>query len=460
MNNTQQVNSLSDYINVISSNRDDCDGNVIYRGQANSNWDLSPSATRRLKKNYGHEPTIYQLKVYHKSLVENILMRGFWNKDESTCLDIVTKLQHYGAATGLLDFSCDAFVALYFACNDKFESDGCVYYIEIDSSENIGLFRDLAFSELKTMDIGQIYSIIKKDYNRIFLTTNKPKYIIFKPTIKNNRVISQKSVFLFGMVNIEDSVYKKIIIKAKKKKVILEELRTLLNIQETTIYNDFEGYALGNGPEKELDAIISSKGLKSINSSFDYIFLGKKLYIEGDYQGAINNFEISAYLIPENSAAYTFLGKTKYKLKQLDEALDAFSTAIDYAPKSNGNYISRGLVLIELNKDVEALQDFNKACNINPNNTISLICKGYSYMRIEKYNSAIETFTLIIKEEENIFAYLFRSICYKQLKCIQKEKMDYEKAKELDEDFVILFNDEETIFEQMNLMDKTLPSIY
>jgi hypothetical protein len=40
-----------------------------------------------------------------------------YHKEELSNLELLLELQHYGAATGLIDFSRDFLVALWFACN-------------------------------------------------------------------------------------------------------------------------------------------------------------------------------------------------------------------------------------------------------------------------------------------------------------------------------------------------------
>lgn len=47
----------------------------------------------------------------------------------SSELEVLTQLQHLGAATGLIDFTTEALVALWFACSEDLEEDGAVYIL-------------------------------------------------------------------------------------------------------------------------------------------------------------------------------------------------------------------------------------------------------------------------------------------------------------------------------------------
>ena len=98
-----------------------------FRGQANSNWQLHSGATHRLIKHY-HEniiqapnfPRIYA--NYHSDvLIKPAQTNGFDIDDgyQISDLQLLAKLQHFEAATGLLDFTWNPLVALWFACKDN-----------------------------------------------------------------------------------------------------------------------------------------------------------------------------------------------------------------------------------------------------------------------------------------------------------------------------------------------------
>ena len=95
-----------------------------FRGQANSNWKLHSGATRRLIKYY-HEnitqaPNFSQIYAnYHSDvLIKPARTNGFDINDgyRISDLQLLSKLQHFEAATGLLDFTWNPLIALWFAC--------------------------------------------------------------------------------------------------------------------------------------------------------------------------------------------------------------------------------------------------------------------------------------------------------------------------------------------------------
>ena len=106
-------------------------GIYAYRGQEDSQWPLHSAATRRLRIEYGddvlHRADFRdKYRKYHReTLVEPARARGFDVEQGRTVsnLQLLAKLQHFGAATGLLDFTWSPLIALWFASQEP-ECDG------------------------------------------------------------------------------------------------------------------------------------------------------------------------------------------------------------------------------------------------------------------------------------------------------------------------------------------------
>ena len=106
-------------------------GMYAFRGQENSDWELVSSAVRRLNHG-GSQPRLKNYIDYHRNLLERARRDGFGEErgKDVTDLQLLAKLQHFGAATGLLDWN--PLVALWFACKDP-GCDGKLFVLNADN---------------------------------------------------------------------------------------------------------------------------------------------------------------------------------------------------------------------------------------------------------------------------------------------------------------------------------------
>lgn len=110
---------------------DDYFGKWSFRGQPKSEYTLAPALTRLLKEHgYNRSEGIKIEKLIFRELSQRRHMfpdlngRNF--KFGQFILDC-SRLQHYGCPTRALDWSSSPYVALYFAVNQDFDSDGALF---------------------------------------------------------------------------------------------------------------------------------------------------------------------------------------------------------------------------------------------------------------------------------------------------------------------------------------------
>jgi hypothetical protein len=111
----------------------------FYRGQSDSTWKVSCGAARRLAVESSDKTEIetvdsHVLIGYLDFLVDRAKARGFLPHGFAaptsiSDLELMAQLQHQGAATGLIDFTRQPLVALWFACNGSENIDGVVYIL-------------------------------------------------------------------------------------------------------------------------------------------------------------------------------------------------------------------------------------------------------------------------------------------------------------------------------------------
>ena len=113
-------NEFADFSNQLIQFMDD--DRVIYRGQANSEWEIDSSFARMMKSH----PNIRMIDSLH---IEEDMLTYFSdrarlykeipiNRENLNVFDWWSFMQHYGAPTRMLDWTLSPYVALYFAVED------------------------------------------------------------------------------------------------------------------------------------------------------------------------------------------------------------------------------------------------------------------------------------------------------------------------------------------------------
>lgn len=269
--NSISISSLSEYIKAITSIRDSIieDGKsetLFFRGQSNKSWDIRPSIFRG-----------GLISVEHKIIQTATARVPQEFRECSSAFEELTKLQHYGLPTRLLDITMNPLVALYFAClstakvKDKegndVDPDGIVYictgYEEHEKSyraqtlseiTKIGFDGDFTLKDLRTR-LGVNKDIDPESFIKLIQDT-----IFVMPSYSNSRLIRQSGAFLIsGAINVivnehdlwnskvsksvknlnQEIDKKHIIIPQDSKEKLLDEL-DFFNINESTLFPELE----------------------------------------------------------------------------------------------------------------------------------------------------------------------------------------------------------------------------
>jgi uncharacterized protein YneR len=230
----RKIKSIQEYIDWVNGiNNKKTKPRFIFRGQKDSSWILESSAQRRLEMNGLVENGAFC--NYHKRIIEEAKKRDLHKRNNHIISDIqlLADLQHNEAATGLLDFSKNSLIALWFACggtgNNK---DGKIF--AINSKNKI-------FKIVNT-------TLVKKKIT-YFLSEERIWY--WEPSNYITRIHDQQSVFLLSLPNFSEKVsfleMKTVLVDRLYKENIRTKLLEISNIQEASLFTDLPGYARQNG---------------------------------------------------------------------------------------------------------------------------------------------------------------------------------------------------------------------
>lgn len=250
---------------------------MYFRGQDAEFWDIEPSVFRN-----------GMLSVEHRLMQIPLQKIPTEFKEFHTVFDIMTKYQHYGMCTRLLDLTTNPLVALYFACKchgdesygeESHEPYGVIYFTQnyypslptdlevqiISTLANYGLSKENTIADVllrlkrdRIIDEEMKNKWLRKDGFSEFIKIIQSNYMVV-PTYTNERLRKQSGVFLLASmfsisngVDISKSVISKsrgdlrgafekefFFVRGENKEEILKEL-DLYNINEATLFPELE----------------------------------------------------------------------------------------------------------------------------------------------------------------------------------------------------------------------------
>ena len=350
-------------------------GRCAFRGQENSSWKLHSSAMRRLMS----DPAIFasimpdeiprtHLDYHRDELIAPARAAGFGieRSHKISDLQLLAKLQHFGAATGLMDFTWNPLVALWFACkssknaerNGEKESDGKVFIVNLNNPQ--GFWR---------------ISHKKKDQSvqSVFFAQSDDRPLYWEPMIRSEaaeRIVGQASVFVIGRPFIPEHLVHEITVSARDKALFRRELADIFGITEDSLFRDVHGFSTVNGVDSPIKLVMQNPEMQ--------VSKGNALYQQGRFSAAIRSYNRSIALRPDVRELYCLRGNARAAdgdypgaLSDYDKAEDCKRLYIrdsDSTSQSNERQMlmllfNRGNVKAALNDYVGAIADYGNAIN-------------------------------------------------------------------------------------------------
>ncbi|RKU38797.1 hypothetical protein C6496_04645 [Candidatus Poribacteria bacterium] len=241
--------------------------------------------------------------------------------EEARDFEILTEIQHYGGKTNLIDFTTDYFIALFFACDGRYDQDGRI--------------------------------ILQK--------TDEISDMITHPRNPRHRVIVQKSVFIRpprGFIEPDENDI--VTIPANLKEPLLQHLRDYHDIFTEIIYNDIHGFIRNQNIHGDAYTRFH-RGFACHNRANEASTPEEK---QQKYEEAIKHYTEAIKLKPDLAEAYNNRGNVYTRKGEFDNAIRDHNTAIKLNPDDASTYHNRGEARLHLLEWEEAKLDLTAAKNM------------------------------------------------------------------------------------------------
>jgi tetratricopeptide (TPR) repeat protein len=123
---------------------------------------------------------------------------------------------------------------------------------------------------------------------------------------------------------------------------------------------------------------------------------GAAALMRGQFDKAIASYD-EALQAPEiadfiEASIYSDRGVAKWRLGQTKEAIEDFNKSIQLSPENGAVYNNRGNVLMDLGHPDEALKDFDRAIALSPNYGVAYNNRGNTHVALGQYDAAFQDF--------------------------------------------------------------------
>ena len=365
---SETVETLSDFLEWA---RQFDDGTYVFRGVPNDKHRIQASAYRRVPEaDQNSEDKGFQIFVeINETLIREARLRGYDQKEGRPLgdLEILADLQHFKAATCLIDFTYSAQVALWFACAQDSKADdltnGKVFAVHKDADRFIEIEPDMLEETIP-----------------YFLDQKTPQLYHWQPRQQNNRILAQQSIFFFGDYEIEKDAA--CIIQKSKKEDIRTELERVSGITEMRLFPDFAGFASLRDDRASYAPLNADEHAKRAEQSFR----------RHKFEEAIAGYDKAIYQEPTKASLYYSRGLVKAQLEQHENAITDYDEAIRLNPSYASAYHQRGLTKVQLEQHENAIADYDEAIRLNPNDASIYNERALVKAQLGQYKEAEEDY--------------------------------------------------------------------
>jgi tetratricopeptide (TPR) repeat protein len=163
-----------------------------------------------------------------------------------------------------------------------------------------------------------------------------------------------------------------------------------------------------------------------------YLIRGRAYSALRQYDRAMQDFNQSITLAPEDALGYGSRGFTYYLQKEYQRAIQDFDQALALDPGYAQACAQRGLTYRCLNEYKQAITDFNRAIALNPKYAWAYGQRGKTYRLLKNYAQAIQDCNQAITlNPRNAWAFAQRGLIHLWLNEVSRAQLDYARGWEI-----------------------------
>ncbi|MBM2814570.1 MAG: hypothetical protein HW421_1332 [Ignavibacteria bacterium] len=172
---------------------------------------------------------------------------------------------------------------------------------------------------------------------------------------------------------------------------------------------------------------------------------------EGDFAGAIIDFNKAAALDSNNFMVFGSRGYTYLEMKKYDSAIIDLTQAIHLKHNEAKLYNMRGFAYLDIGKKAEAIEDFKSAVLFNPKDFESYNALGYIMVQDGKNELAIDYLNRALKLQKDYPEALYeRGTAKYNIKDFEGALSDFSKAVKIKPDFAVAYYYRAMVFLAIN----------
>ncbi len=159
----------------------------------------------------------------------------------------------------------------------------------------------------------------------------------------------------------------------------------------------------------------------------EFIQSGLGKYRDGDYKGAIADYDQAILLNPNIPEIYILRGNAFYDQGDMKTAIKDYDKALTLNPKYDVAYVERGNARDDLGDREGAIADYNQAISINPNLPDAYSNRAITYIRMKNKKAAIadlEKAADLFQKQGNIMGYNRTKKILERLEKTEGDKKD------------------------------------